>query len=286
MLNEFEEFRAYTEQPVYTSTGKRDTTFLGRCTFDMIMDFEGLSRMLTVIARGYLFQKEENPHDRIDVTRRALCAWCSIPDNGKSSPKSDWQFQTDFREYHAEFPELVDENGGGWFYHHVHGIAEFMQNNPDKVSKPALEKAEPINKKFDAAWRKKVIQFQVPIFSSETKGAWILRFDDIIADALELGMLRNQEFSFSSKAMKEIEAVTPAGVPVEVVSTLIAYYYANKSSDSDWVVLPVTNFDAHFGNTNFSRKWLKQIPETIIERSKQGFGVCKYKVNPSLNLSL
>ena len=282
MLNEFEEFRAYTEQPVYATSGKRDNSFLGRFTFDMIMDFEGLSRVLTILARGYLFQGGENPRDWIALARRALCAWCSVPNRSdgskKASPKADWQFTTDFREYHTEFPELVDENGGGWFYRHVHAVADFMQSNSEKVSKTALDKAGSIQAGFDGAWRKKVIQFQMPIFSPETKGAWILRFDDVLADTLELGALRNQEASFSSDDMQMIDVAAPGGVPAEVISTLIAYYNANKPADCDWVVLPVTNFDAYFGNTNFSRKWLNRIPPEILERQKQSFGVCRFRM--------
>lgn len=38
----------------------------------------------------------------------------------------------------------------------------------------------------------KVIQFQIPIFSEGTKGDLILCFDDVIADALELGALRTE----------------------------------------------------------------------------------------------
>ena len=34
------------------------------------------------------------------------------------------------------------------------------------------------------------MQYQIPIFASQTKGAWTLRFDDVLADALELGPLR------------------------------------------------------------------------------------------------
>ena len=279
MLNELEEFRVYTEPPVYTATGKRDTSFLGRFTFDMIMNFEGLSRVLTIFARGYLFRGEENPHDRINLARRALCAWCSVPDSKKASSKADWQFKTDFQEYNAEFPKLVDENGGGWFYRHVHAIADFVKNNRDIVNKNALDRAEPINTGWDDAWREKVTQFQVPIFSPGTKGGWILRFDDILADALELGALREQAVSFSADDMKIIETFTPEGVPKKVLSSLIAYYIANKPEDSDWVVLPVTNFDAYFGNTSFGRKWLKQIPQETLERSEQSFGVCRYRIN-------
>ena len=67
--------------------------------------------------------------------------------------------------------------------------------------------------------------------------------------------------------------------PNEVVHTLIDLYRANKPEDSDWVVLPVASFDAYFGSTNFSPKWLVKIPDTILTREKQSFGVCRYKEN-------
>jgi len=43
-------------------------------------------------------------------------------------------------------------------------------------------------------------------------------------------------------------------------------------------VLPVANFDAFFGNTSFGRKYLKMIPQEIMERSDSGYGVCRYRI--------
>ena len=45
MLNEFEEFRAYTEPPIYKAGSKRDTIYMGRFTMEMILDFTGLARV-------------------------------------------------------------------------------------------------------------------------------------------------------------------------------------------------------------------------------------------------
>lgn len=99
------EFRAYTEPPIYKADRKRDTTYMERFTMDRILDFNGRARGLTILARGYLFaDAEENPRNRIDNARRALCAWCSVPDKKKASPKEDWQFKSDFRELQGEFP--------------------------------------------------------------------------------------------------------------------------------------------------------------------------------------
>ena len=54
MTNEWAEFNAYNEQPIYTAARKTDTTYLGRFTFDMISEFTGFGYILTIIARGYL----------------------------------------------------------------------------------------------------------------------------------------------------------------------------------------------------------------------------------------
>ena len=283
MLNELEEFRAYTEPPIYKADSKRDTTYMGRFTMDMILDFNGLALVLTILARGYLFaENPDNPRARIDYTRRALCAWCSVPDKKKASPKEGWQFKSYFRELYGEFPELMAENGMGWFCRHVHNIARFMKENPDKVSKTAYIKADVIDKEFDAAWRRKVVQFQVPIFSQGTNGAWVLRFDDVLADALEFGPLRDNSIDLPDNVLKRIEELRPEKVPLEVIRILAAYYIANKPENSEWVVLPVTNFDAYFGSTMFSKKWLPAIPESIIVRKKERLGVARYRLNPAL----
>ena len=272
MLNEWQEFLEYTGAVTYTAAGKNDTTYLGRFTFDTLLDFERLARVLTILARGYLFHGTDGsilqggPRSRIDYARRALCAWCSVPDKKTATPKETWQFRTDFRNLHQEFPDLVGEDGVGWFCRHVHSVAGFIRENLEKVRKTALDKAVVIEKKFDTAWRNKVLQFQAAIFSPQTKGAWTLRFDDVIADALELGPLRQGGPELPPVLLEKLRVAVPSGIPFEIVQTLVAYYIANKPEDSDWVVLPVANFDAYFGGTSFSKKHLKAIPETIIVR--------------------
>ena len=91
MLNEWNEFQDYTGAVNYTARNKQDTTYLGRFTFDTILDFEGLNRVLTILARGFLFHNEngspaEAPRERIDYAKRGLCAWCSVPDSKKPRP--------------------------------------------------------------------------------------------------------------------------------------------------------------------------------------------------------
>ena len=104
------------------------------------------------------------------------------------------------------------------------------------------------------------MQYQIPIFASQTKGAWTLHFDDVLADALELGPLRKDGPELPPELTVKVKAVLPKEIPSEVVCTLIRYYLANRQDDCEWVVLPVASFDAYFGDTSFSKKFLPKIP--------------------------
>ena len=273
MINEVEEFKCYTGPVEYIAAGKKDVAWMRRFTFDMLEHFEGFGRVLTIIARGYMFDSDT---PNIDRAHRALLAWCSIPDSKKASPREGWQFRCCFPEYTAEFPELVDPEGRGWLYRHVHSMISFVRANSKVTSAHAQKHCETLASSFDAAWRNKVVQLQVPIFSS-ADNAWLLSLDSVLADALELGPLRNAEISFTGEELSRIAAVTPPGVPVEAAQMLVAYCLVNKPADSDWVVLPVTNFDAWFGTTSFSRKWLPALDGRVIQRDAQSFGVCRVK---------
>lgn len=280
MLNEFDEFRAYTTPVKYEVSRKGDTGFLGRFTFDSLLNFEGLGRIFTILARGYMFQ---NPEPDIDRTRDALCAWCSIPESKNATPREEWQSKTDFRELHEEFPELVDRNGRGWFCRHVHGAAKFVLDHPDAVRKGYTEYAEAIRSKFDKMWRDKVVQFQVPIFSLTTKGAWTLRFDDILADALEQGPLQNYEIEVSDDLRQRVEELSGKKA-APYVCDLIAYYRAHQQEDSEWVILPVTSFDMYYGGSYFSKRILSTIPETILKRQNH-VGTCRYRIAEDFRLT-
>ena len=230
MLNEIEEFNAYTQLPKYCANGKRDMSFLGRFTFDMLIKQIGLHRVLTILARGYMF---ETDMPDIDRARCAVQAWCSLP----TEKKDDWKANTNSSDLHDSFPELVDSNGCGWFYRHVHNICDFVRNNPDHFSKTTISKCDILRKGFDKEWGKKVIQFQVPIFSPSTKGSWILRFDDILADALELGELKNNDFSLSDGIKEYIEKNVLTPSVRAAAELLVKYYIANKPGDTEKVVL-------------------------------------------------
>ena len=149
-----------------------------------------------------------------------------------AAPRAEWQFRTDFRELHSEFPELVDEDGCGWYIRHLHGISNFINANRDKVGKTTHKLADNIERLEDA-WRKKVIQFQIPIFSEGTKGDLILRFDDVIADALELGALRREPIRLTDEQEQWLAEMTPSKVPLHVTRTIFEYYTEVCSPECD-----------------------------------------------------
>ncbi len=291
ITNEWAEFLAYTKEPTYAVKNKKDNGFLGRFTMDMIMESYGFARILTVLARGYLFHnpdgtlKEGDPYERVDYARRALCAWCSIPDKKNAAPKAEWQFKTDFRVLHDEFPELVDEDGCGWYYRHLHGIVSFIIANRDAVGKSTHKIADNIEK-LENSWRKKVIQYQIPIFSEGTKGDLILRFDDVIADALELDALRQEPITLTEQQEQWLAENTPKSVPLNVTRALLEYYIANKPADSDWCVLPVTNVEAFLGSSALNRMYLKQLTGTLIERKDGRTDACMFRMKTRTTMAV
>ncbi len=278
MINEQAEFEAYTGKVKYISESKRDSTYLGRFTYGMLTDFEGLNRVLTIIARGYMWDSSHKPD--IDRARDALCAWCSIPEKGKAAPKEEWQFTTDFSHLSNLYPELVDKNGKGWFYRHAHSVIRFVSKNPDGVTKSAIAGSQKLKLIFDREWKEKVLQLQIPLSSQNTKGAWVIRFDDILANALVAGPLKNKELSLPENLLKRAEDCR-VEIPEDVILTLLQYYFANKEADSDWVILPVINFDAYLGTSSFSKKWLNKLPTELFEKQSR-YGVCRYRVKVNI----
>lgn len=275
MIDEIAEFRAYTGTIEYKAKTKRDSAYLGRFTYDMLLEQNGFTRVLTVLARGYMWEDHTKPD--IDRARKALLAWCSLPERKKADPKEEWQYKICFSELHDAFPELVDENGQGWLYRHVHHVIDYVSANPDDVMKQSVEKCKKLKQVFDERWAKKVIQFQTPLYSANTFNAWVLRFDDILADALEAGPLKDKAPAVPEEVFQNALAEKPDDLPEEVISFLLQLYYMNKQDDSDWVVLPEVNVDAYFGNANFSKKWAAKLPKDVFDRQAK-YGVCRFRV--------
>ncbi len=275
MLNEIEEFKAYTTFPDYTIKNSKDNGYLGRFTYDILKDHYALNRVFVILARGYMWETDE---PNANCARRALCAWCSLPEEKQPKQPKPGQDRVSFPELHAEFPELVDEDGAGWFYNHVHNIIEAVLDNTEKNTKTMAENALLLMKGFDDEWRDKLMQYQASPYSKTTKGAWNCRFDDVVAEAKNLGRLQNKDFDLPAETKKMLEDATPKGVPKYVLPELAKYYIANKPEDSDKVVLPVSNFSAYFGKTSFDRKWLKILPDDVIVREEYA-GVCRMVLN-------
>ena len=276
MINEREEFLSYINFLEYSSKSKQDYGYLGRFTLEMFEDLTGFNRVLTILARGYMFDEEGNA----DITRaeRAIRAWCSVPDNKNAKPLEDWQYITDFRALHDEFPELVDKNGKGWLCRHIANIVAYVKKNPDKVSQAATTKTNEYLKGFEKKWREKIKQFHTSIYDTDTINGWIIRFDGIISDAIELGPLREEEVEIPDSILHKLHEILPENC-IEGVEVLIKYYIANRQADTDWVVISHINLDGYLGYGTFTKKLLATIPEDILIRSTN-HGVNRYKIMP------
>ena len=151
MVNELEEFWAYTVFPEYRAEKKSDTSYLGRFTFPMLLELTGFQHILTILARGYLFRDGSAGYDRIEVARRALLAWCSLSgEKTKKAPDQidDPRLRVNYGEYAEEFPELITPEGEGWLIRHVENIIAFVEANPDAVRKEAISKVQALKKGF------------------------------------------------------------------------------------------------------------------------------------------
>ena len=276
MINEREEFLSYINFPEYSSKSKQDYSYLGRFTLEMFEDLTGFNRVLTIIARGYMFDGEGNA----DISRaeKAIRAWCSVPDKKNTKPLEDWQYITDFRVLHDEFPELVDKNGKGWLYRHIANIVAYVKKNPDKVSVAATTKMKGYLNKFENDWREKIKQFHTSIYDVNTINGWIIRFDGIISDALELGPLREEKIEIPDSILYKLHEILSENC-IEGVTVLIKYYIANRQPDTDWVVISHINLDGYLGYGTFTKKLLATIPEDILIRSTN-HGVNRYKIMP------
>ena len=278
MTNEWAEFKDYTDKPQYVSVKKSDKTYMGRFTFDMIKDFVGFNRIFTILARGYLFHDKDGnalpdgPYDRIDYTYRALCAWSSVPDRCKNPDA-----KVDFRELSDEFPELVDEKGNGWYIRHMKNLFAFCNEHFELLTKPVQEIFDAVEKGYTKQWKDRVGHYTVPIFARNTKGAWGTRFDDVIAEALEAGPLRAEEYVLPAEIKQKLDALEIRDKYKSTAEDLTAFYYANKHDDLDWVILPVANFNAYYRSTTFEKNYLPMLPKNVFIRETLD-GLCRFKV--------
>ena len=121
-------------------------------------------------------------------------------------------------------------------------------------------------------------QFQIPIFLENTDAMWQIRFDDVIANSLTLGPLREMDAVLTEQQKEKLLPFAQGEIKLEYLTTLVAYYLANKPEGSNWVVLPSTNFNCYFGSTVFSKKVLKEITGKVIQRSDTSYGSGRYRV--------
>ena len=130
---------------------------------------------------------------------------------------------------------------------------------------------------YAAQWKDRVAHYTVPIFAPNTKGAWGTRFDDVIAEALEAGPLRTEEFILPEEIEQKLAAVEMPDKCRRYAKDLTALYYANRQKDYEWVVLPIVNFNAYYRSTTFEKNYLPTLPRDVFVRETI-HGLCRFKV--------
>lgn len=284
MTNEWLEFKAYIENPVFLAESKQSTAFIGRFTVRMIKQNKGFNRIFTILARGYLFHNAdgsllaEDPYERIEEARQFLCAWCSLP--YETVTNKALKFHTSFPELHSEFPDIVDENGAGWYYRYLHYLSAYIKKNKENVTKKLHCFAEKKTlKAIESTWANKLIQFQYSVYNNRSSADFPLLFDTAIADALVLGPLRTEAVVLPDETLQKIKAYGVNAKTERLMITLAEYYIANKEPDSDWVIIPRTNISAYLGSASYVDNYEKKIPEGFMEKKPEMGGVSAVRIN-------
>ncbi|MBR3597964.1 MAG: hypothetical protein IKL47_13440 [Clostridia bacterium] len=283
MTNEWLEFKAYTDTPVFFADSKQSTAFMGRFSTTIIKKNKGFNRIFTVLARGYLFHnadgtlRTDDPYDRTEEARRFLCAWCSPPYESVSNKAL--KFHTSFPELHCEFPNIVDENGAGWYYRYLHSLSGYIKKNKEDITKKLHCFAEKKTlKAIESTWANKLIQFQYSIYNDRSSADFPLLFDTAIADALVLGPLRTEAVVLPDETLQKIKSYGVNAKTEGLMITLAEYYIANKEPDSDWVIIPKTNISAYLGSATYMESYEDKIPDEFMEKKPEMGGVSAVRI--------
>lgn len=284
MTNEWLEYKAYTDTPVFNAENKQSTAFIGRFTVRMIKQNKGFNRIFTILARGYLFHnsdgtlRTDDPYERTEEARRFLYAWCSLP--YESVTNKALAFHTSFPELYSEFPNIVDKNGAGWYYRYLHSFSVYIKKNKENVTKKLHCFAEKKTlKAIESTWANKLIQYQYSVYNDRSSADFPLLFDTAIADALVLGPLRTEAVELSDEDLQKIKAYGVNAKTERLMITLAEYYIANKEPDSEWVIIPRTNISAYLGSATYMESYENKMPEGFMEKKPEMGGVSAVRMN-------
>ena len=215
---------------------------------------------------------------RIDKAREFLCAWCSLPYEIVSNKAL--AFHTSFPELHSEFPDIVDENGAGWYYRYLHSLSYYIKKNKEDVTKKLHCFAEKKTlKAIESTWANKLIQYQYSIYNDRSSADFPLLFDTAIADALVLGPLRTEAVVLPDETLNKIKAYGVNAKTERLMITLAEYYIANKEPDSEWVIIPRTNISAYLGSATYMESYENKIPDEFMEKKPEMGGVSAVRIN-------
>lgn len=188
-------------------------------------------------------------------------------------------FHTSFPELHSKFPNIVDENGAGWYYRYLQSLSAYIKKNKANVTKKLHCFAERKTlKAVESTWANKLIQFQYSIYNNRSSADFPLLFDAAIADALVLGPLRTDAVVLPDEALQKIKSCGVNAKTERLMITLAEYYIANKESDSKWVIIPRTNISAYLGSATYVESYESRMPEGFMEKKPEMGGVSAVRI--------
>ena len=90
--------------------------------------------------------------------------------------------------------------------------------------------------------------------------------------------MRREPITLTEEQEQWLADVTPKSVPLNVTRTIFEYYLANKPTDSDWCVLPVTNVEAFLGSSALGKQYMSKIPDGFMAKKKTQYGFCLIRI--------
>ena len=112
------------------------------------------------------------------------------------------------------------------------------------------------------------------------------RFGSAIAETLckagEEVMGVDMDLDLVEDMRDKITQAASKSVPNWMIEELVRFILANQRDHTEWVNIPMANFNAFFGDTSFSKKYKPHIPDALVVFEPQKLGICRVKLGDAV----
>lgn len=252
MLNEYKEYYDYTEKLSVNWEAEKEAKVYSRLQLETVTKkFMGLTRVLTVIARRFLYHdledigkkiilSEKNKAYQIKLSKIALECWASYDDIDLSYIFDDESSRI-IESLRVHTPEIFGKNRTGKFMEYVHDLKkhfdDYIANNPTstqrKVPKSLVEAITKwSNTYFDKQLNKEFYNNEEGLRQKYSNK--IVTFDIVIADALHEKELKNKAVYIPVKILNELCKIFEKKYSIMTTDYLYtSAYYFLKFEDNE-----------------------------------------------------